>query len=79
MHNLHRYAIHYRFNGEPLEEQMESFEPITQEQAIMQLLIKHVPEPTGVVDAHWELHAQPSIERRAVEVGLSDVCIQEVA
>jgi hypothetical protein len=79
MHTLHRYTIRYRFNGEPLEETMDSFEPVTQEQAIMQLLIKHVPEPTGVIDARWELHAQPSIERRAVEVGLSDVCIEERA
>jgi len=73
MQTLHHYQIRYRLNGEPLTHELESFEPVTEEEALLQLLIKHVEQPQVVVDAPWERHAQPSIARRAQEAGLSDI------
>ena len=77
MHTLHHYQISYRLNGEPLTHQLDSFEPVTAEEAMLQLLIKHVEEPLVVVDAPWERHAQPSIARRAQEAGLSDIEVSQ--
>ncbi|MBH3328867.1 hypothetical protein I5L56_04480 [Pseudomonas oryzihabitans] len=77
MHTLHHYQISYRFNGAPLTHELESFEPVTEEEAVLQLLIKHVEEPQVVVDAPWERHAQPSIARRAQEAGLSDIEVSQ--
>ena len=77
MQTLHHYQIHYRLNGEPLSHELESFEPVTEEEALLQLLIKHVEEPQVVVDAPWERHAQPSLARRAQEAGLSDIEISQ--
>jgi len=77
MHTLHHYQISYRLNGEPLTHQLDSFEPVTAEEVMLQLLIKHVEEPQVVVDAPWERHAQPSIARRAQEAGLSDIEVSQ--
>lgn len=77
MQTLHHYQIRYRLNGEPLSHELESFEPVTEEEALLQLLIKHVEEPQVVVDAPWERHAQPSLARRAQEAGLSDIEISQ--
>lgn len=77
MQTLHRYQIRYRLNGEPLTHELESFEPVTEEEAVLQLLIKHVEEPQVVVDAPWERHAQPSIARRSQEAGLSDIEVSQ--
>ncbi|WP_282288021.1 hypothetical protein [Pseudomonas sp. PS02302] len=77
MQTLHHYQIRYRLNGEPLTHELESFAPITEEEALLQLLIKHVEEPQVVVDAPWEHRAQPSIARRAQEAGLSDIEVSQ--
>jgi len=77
MQTLHHYQIRYRLNGEPLTHELESFEPVTEKKALLQLLIKHVEQPQVVVDAPWERHAQPSIARRAQEAGLSDIEVSQ--
>ena len=77
MQTLHHYQIRYRLNGEPLTHELESFEPVTEEKALLQLLIKHVEQPQVVVDAPWEHRAQPSIARRAQEAGLSDIEVSQ--
>ncbi|GGK10513.1 hypothetical protein [Pseudomonas matsuisoli] len=78
MHDLKRYSISYRLNGEPDALIMEGFDAPTLDQVRLQLLIKHVPEPQVVEDAPWEEHLQSSLESRSAELGLSDIEVERI-
>ncbi|MBU3055425.1 hypothetical protein [Pseudomonas indica] len=76
MHELKRYRIDYRLNGQPASLILDEFHEPTLDQVRLRLLHEHTREPRVVEDAPWEQNCRPSLESRADEIGLSDIRIQ---
>ncbi|MGK9067150.1 hypothetical protein [Stutzerimonas chloritidismutans] len=77
MTELKRYRIHYLINGNPTSLTLSSFEAPNMEQAELEILLHHVPEPRAAVDAPWEIPERESEHSRMAELGVSDIQIEE--
>ncbi|MEX6501591.1 hypothetical protein [Pseudomonas zhanjiangensis] len=76
MHELKHYQIDYRINGQPDFLTLDEFVEPTLDQVRLRLLHKHSGELRMVEDAPWEENLRSSLERRADELGLSDIRIR---
>jgi hypothetical protein len=76
MHELKHYRVDYRINGHPDSLSLDEFAEPTLDQVRLRLLHKHTGELRMVEDAPWEQNLRSSVERRADEVGLSDIRIR---
>jgi hypothetical protein len=78
MHELKHYRVDYRINGKPDSLTLDEFTEPTLDQVRLRLLFKHVKEPQVLEDAPWEQNLRSSLEIRADELGLSDICIRRL-
>lgn len=75
MHELKHYQVDYHINGHPAALTLDEFNEPTFDQVRLRLLHKHTDELRVVEDAPWEQNLRSSLDRRADEVGLSDIHI----
>ena len=78
MHELKRYLIDYRINGQADSLTMDEFDEPTLDQVRLQLLLKHVTEPQVLEDASWEDNVRFSLESRTEELGISDIRVERL-